>query len=239
MIGSQDCLLICAGYLLPPHVSAASASGPTKAAHAARLKAHAVQSCWLASAVNWQRFGGAPPPTPPSHSSNPQGLAPSRHLSPHNPPEESSALSHGLPSAEAAAAVPEHSNNPSGSLGRPASVDAAGSGAAAAAIGVAGMTVQSQAIAAQLAWERCPSAMMDLRLPKGSRMHGRHSNDVDGIAALRGRTLDDPRASFFYMLMAYPQTHPFLRTAEQIKAVGRSRAQELAVTLTQQGQDCR
>lgn len=93
------------------------------------------------------------------------------------------------------------------------------------------MALQSQAIAAQLAWERCPIGMMDLRLPKSARMHGRHCNDVDGIAALRGRTLDDPRTSIFYMLMAYPQSH-LLWTAEQIKVVGMGRARELAVTLT-------
>ena len=217
-----------AGYWLPPISSAASTPGPAQAVHAARLKAHALQSHWLASAVDWSRFGGAPPPITATSSSNLLPAASILQPCSHDHPSASSNGAASSSTSAAAAAAP--ANQPSAARGAAATLDASGSAAAAAST-KSDLLVRSQVIGAGLARSQWPAEMMDLRLPKSARLHGRPSNDVDGIAALRGGTLDDPRSSIFHMLLGNPD-HIVIGLLDLLGKVGLSRATEIQISGT-------
>ncbi|KAK9861809.1 hypothetical protein WJX84_007995 [Apatococcus fuscideae] len=191
-------------YLLPPHTTTASCSETTRAIYAARLKAHALQSIWLLSAVDWKRFGGAyisvfqtfpasqdPASLPqPIGRSQPDTLADGPALA-SNVAAAAAPTSEALVSREVAAWLRQIS-------GRSALKE------------LGELLIMSQSIAkhwtmSEQRWTQCPCTMMDFRLPKGARLHGQPSNNVDGIAALRGGPLGDPRSSLFHMLHRQPE----------------------------------
>ncbi len=164
--------------MLPPHAPTTSTPVATRAVYTARVRAHALQTHWLATALNWSEYGGAPQP----YSLHGHGLS----RLPLSPAGLDTNAIHPLSDAAHPTAH---------SAGTPAAHPAAHPQDAAA-----------NAVAAEMLWGGYPIAFTDCRRSAGARLLGQTCAETGGLAPLLGAPLNDPRTSLSHLLGALPVT---------------------------------